>query len=820
MTRRTAKRRKVSQDMANNNNDSQKILSVCTHVKNLKESNRSQKNCEVEECPCLAQWFCPHSNCQNFYCGQKKNGHATSHSTSHVILVNVHNGKVWCTACEGEVSIESNSPRLSTMIKKCLRIPETLEQKPVAHRQPKTLQSQPTRGRPIDPNCFQSRPMLAMSKDIFDDTFPRGLTGLINLGNTCYFNAAIQLLSNCTPFSEFFRYKSTLKPYAINQSGMSNAFAQMIQKIWAEKRQSSVSPNLVLTRIRDEFIQFRGWAQQDAQELIRCLLDLLHRELAQPVYAYEMTLAYEGPSCTSNDDKGGDSGLSSDSESTGSEDTQKTQTSRPIRMRSIVTDVLDGQLESSVKCLTCQTVSNTKETFQDLSLPIPSREQLELIAEFTNSLNPEFDNLSWSLSNWGMWFRSWITWMLPHSVSLTDCLDAFFCPDKLSGDDMYSCEKCNKLRNGVKSCRISKLPEVLTIHLKRFRHDHYSNTKVWTRVDFPLEGLDMSRWTGNSEDCQYELCGVITHEGGGADSGHYIAYCRNDIDGNWYEFDDATVTKLDSAYVLTKEAYVLMYQKTTTDRTERIRETVQTLIQPTVARNLKITDHYFISTEWLEKVGTFVEPGPISNHTFLCKHGHILPRKTDAIGHLIAPISTELYEFLHAEYGGGPPVTALHHCLVCEKQWKYLTNKRAKEWSMYRQLDDAIVNAYHRDPDLVYAGHMPPSLISTSWFQSWKLFIHDPCEDPPGPIDNYAILETLDDGRKKWRRKSSYTRIHREVFIWLQSIYRGGPEVFALDSVQPSEQMIRDWAEKAEKAIMIAKNRYLINSSNNLTSSF
>ena len=45
--------------------------------------------------------------------------------------------------------------------------------------------------------------------------------------------------------------------------------------------------------------------------------------------------------------------------------------------RSIITDIFDGGLESSVQCLTCNTVSKTQETFQDLSLPIPSGEVRE-----------------------------------------------------------------------------------------------------------------------------------------------------------------------------------------------------------------------------------------------------------------------------------------------------------------------------------------------------------------------------------------------------------------------------------------------------------
>ena len=34
------------------------------------------------------------------------------------------------------------------------------------------------------------------------------------------------------------------------------------------------------------------------------------------------------------------------------------------RYRSIITDIFDGALVSSVKCLTCDTVSKTAETFQ------------------------------------------------------------------------------------------------------------------------------------------------------------------------------------------------------------------------------------------------------------------------------------------------------------------------------------------------------------------------------------------------------------------------------------------------------------------------
>jgi ubiquitin carboxyl-terminal hydrolase 20/33 len=45
---------------------------------------------------------------------------------------------------------------------------------------------------------------------------------------------------------------------------------------------------------------------------------------------------------------------------------------------SIISSIFDGRIQSQIECLTCNRHSTTIETFQDLSLPIPSREQLEV----------------------------------------------------------------------------------------------------------------------------------------------------------------------------------------------------------------------------------------------------------------------------------------------------------------------------------------------------------------------------------------------------------------------------------------------------------
>lgn len=56
---------------------------------------------------------------------------------------------------------------------------------------------------------------------------------------------------------------------------------------------------------------------------------------------------------------------------------------------------------------------------------------------------------------------------------------------------LFSCEKCKKLRNGIKFSKLLELPEVLCIHLKRFRHELMFSSKITSYVTFPIDGLDL-----------------------------------------------------------------------------------------------------------------------------------------------------------------------------------------------------------------------------------------------------------------------------------------------------------------------------------------
>jgi ubiquitin carboxyl-terminal hydrolase 20/33 len=132
----------------------------------------------------------------------------------------------------------------------------------------------------------------------------------------------------------------------------------------------------------------------------------------------------------------------------------------------------------------------------------------------------------------------------------------------------------------MKYSKVLELPEVLCIHLKRFRHELMFSSKINCFVSFPLEGLDLRPYVhkgtfksleldnitsiSSSLDCSsevtnYDLMSVICHIGT-AGGGHYICYSLNANSQRWFEFDDHRVTEVSPATVQNCEGYVLFYK--------------------------------------------------------------------------------------------------------------------------------------------------------------------------------------------------------------------------------------------------------------------
>lgn len=72
------------------------------------------------------------------------------------------------------------------------------------------------------------------------------------------------------------------------------------------------------------------------------------------------------------------------------------------------------------------------------------------------------------------------------------------------------------------------------------------------------------------------------------EGGHYVAYCKNEVDDNWYEFDDTVVTRLETPDILTKEAYVLFYQKQSTRNMDAIKNRVRQMLEEEFSEKTKV----------------------------------------------------------------------------------------------------------------------------------------------------------------------------------------------------------------------------------------
>ena len=151
-------------------------------------------------------------------------------------------------------------------------------------------------------------------------------------------------------------------------------------------------------------------------------------------------------------------------------------------------------------------------------------------------------------------------------IQLTECLT-----NSLTSEAVEMCDHCKEKTVRDIQNRITQLPPILVILLKRFSYDIYKSrsvslfgnrNKITDFVSFPIEGLDMSPYSIGCSSTLYDLICVCNHQGS-ADFGHYYAYCRSAHQGSerWYEYNDDFVQEIQPSSVQTENAYILMYRQ-------------------------------------------------------------------------------------------------------------------------------------------------------------------------------------------------------------------------------------------------------------------
>ena len=152
--------------------------------------------------------------------------------------------------------------------------------------------------------------------------------------------------------------------------------------------------------------------------------------------------------------------------------------------------------------------------------------------------------------------------------NLQNCLDQFIKEEVLDRNNAWYCGNCKKHQEATKKIEIYKAPDLLILHLKRFKNSSGNfymssgTSKITKFVDFPIEGLNLNNYVLGKKDQNmiYDLYAVSNHYGG-LSGGHYTAYCQNFFDKNWFEFNDSSVGEVGKSRIVSDAAYVLFYRR-------------------------------------------------------------------------------------------------------------------------------------------------------------------------------------------------------------------------------------------------------------------
>lgn len=192
-----------------------------------------------------------------------------------------------------------------------------------------------------------------------------------------------------------------------------------------------------------------------------------------------------------------------------------------VKETTLIHQIFGGYLQSRVNCLGCKQTSSTFDPLLDLSLEVRLAD------------------------------------------SIGRALQQFVRPERLAKANRYRCEHCGHLCDADKSMRLYRLPNVLTLHLKRFHMTPFGDSiKVSKHVEFEPQ-LDVAPFVapgGAEGGSVYDLYAVLVHEGQTCNSGHYHAFVKAS-NGIWYSMNDESVHQVSLATVLKQRAYILFYTR-------------------------------------------------------------------------------------------------------------------------------------------------------------------------------------------------------------------------------------------------------------------
>jgi ubiquitin C-terminal hydrolase len=334
----------------------------------------------------------------------------------------------------------------------------------------------------------------------------KGLSGLTNLGNTCFLNSTMQVLSHTYELNDFLE-KKTYKNRLNNKydSALLIEWDELRELLWTEN--CIVSPFKYvktvqkLAKLKGQDM-FTGFNQNDLPEFLIFVIDCFHTALAR-----EVNMTIEG---NVKDEK----------------DKIAVKCFERIKQMyekdySEIWNIFYGiQVSQLEDCIAGKKLSMVPEPYFIINLPIPENNK---------------------------------------SPNLLDCFDLYIESEILDGDNCVKDEETGEKVAVKKSMMFWNFPNVLVIDIKRF---NAMNRKNQILIDFPLKNLNLSKYVigYNKDSFVYDLYGVCNHSGS-VMGGHYTSFVKN-ANGKWYHYNDTNVSEVGLAQqIVTPKAYCFFYRK-------------------------------------------------------------------------------------------------------------------------------------------------------------------------------------------------------------------------------------------------------------------